>query len=136
MVEVGEFYDGFQKIRQNKKMFFFNVLASVVQVVVYSAIPFFIYCAFGNSGESFLTVVSAQIFVAMITAFVPLPGAIGGAEVSFFMFFQMFFPANQLNMAILLWRLLTFYLPIIVGLMFYLRKRTTTKLPPEADALQ
>ena len=136
LVEVNEFYEGFQKIKQNKKMFAINVLASVVQIVVYSAIPYFIYCAFGNSSESILTVVSAQIFVAMITAFVPLPGAIGGAEVSFFMFFQMFFPSNQLNMAILLWRLFTFYLPIIVGLMFYLRKRVPTDLSQKSEPAQ
>ena len=123
LVEVNEFYDGFQKIKQNKKMFILNVLASIVQIIIYSAIPYFIYRAFGNSNVSIFTVIAAQIFVAMITAFVPLPGAIGGAEVSFFMFFQMFFPTMQLNMAILLWRLFTFYLPIIVGLMFYLRKK-------------
>ncbi len=124
LVGVDEFYDGFQQIKQNKKLFTFNVAASIAQIVVYSAIPYFIYRAFGNGTETFLTVVSAQIFVAMITAFVPLPGAIGGAEVSFFMFFQMFFPTNQLNMAILLWRLFTFYFPIIAGLLFYLRKRS------------
>ena len=134
LIEVDEFYDGFQKIKQNKKMFAFNVFASVTQVVVYSVIPYFIYRAFGNSAESLLTVVSAQIFVAMITAFVPLPGAIGGAEISFFMFFQMFFPPNQLNMAILLWRLLTFYLPIIVGLLFYLRKRAPAVRTPSKES--
>lgn len=121
--EVDEFYEGFQKIRSNKLWFFWNVLLSVVQVVVYSAIPYLIYLSFGGTQENIFTVIAAQIFVSMITAFIPLPGAIGGAEISFFMFFQLFFPANQLNMAILLWRLLTFYFPIVAGLMFYVRRR-------------
>lgn len=127
-VEIDNFYLSFQDIKRNKKLFAFNTMASALQIIVYSAIPFFIYCAFGNTGESFFTIVAAQIFVAMITAFVPLPGAIGGAEVSFYMFFQIFFPSNQLSMAILLWRLLTFYFPIIAGGVFYLRKRKPSQL--------
>ena len=135
LVEIDEFYDGFQKIRHNKKMFVLNVLASVAQVVIYSAIPYLIYLSFDGTGYGFFDVVAAQIFVAMITAFVPLPGAIGGAEISFYMFFQIFFPSNQLNMAILLWRLLTFYFPIVMGLLFYMRSRTPGEKQPEEDEL-
>lgn len=133
--EIDEFYNGFQQIKKNKRMFAVNVLLSIAQVVVYSAIPYFIYLSFGGTQQDFFTVVSAQIFVAMITAFVPLPGAIGGAEVSFYMFFQLFFPANQLNLAILLWRLLTFYFPIIAGLLFYVRRREVTPESEKAAAL-
>ena len=38
-------------------------------------------------------------------------------------------------MAILLWRLLTFYFPIIVGLLFYVRRREVTPENEKAAAL-
>ena len=57
----------------------------------------------------------------MITSFVPLPGASGGAEISFITFFRLFFPENMVSMSTLFWRLITFYLPIIVGTGFLLK---------------
>lgn len=123
--EINRLYEGFQQIKKNKSLFFINFFLSALQIVVFSAIPYFIYLAFGLHVESFLTIVCAQVFVSLITAFVPLPGAIGGAEVSFFMFFEIFFQGN-VNTAILLWRLITFYSPIIVGLIFYAKCK---KLP-------
>lgn len=65
------------------------------------------------------TVVASAAFILMISSFVPLPGASGGAEGSFYMFFRMFFKASgSVSVAILLWRLFTFYLPIVVGVYF------------------
>lgn len=47
------------------------------------------------------------------------PGGVGGAEGSFYVFFQMFFKASgSVSVAILLWRMFTFYLPIVVGVYF------------------
>lgn len=58
--------------------------------------------------------------VLMMSSFIPLPGAAGGAEVSFFTFFKLFFPANLLNISGLLWRMITFYLTICIGMCFTL----------------
>ena len=62
--------------------------------------------------------IAAQAFVSMITAFVPLPGAAGGAEISFVTFFAIFMNGSDLNLSMLLWRILTFYCPIVVGAAF------------------
>lgn len=40
------------------------------------------------------------------------------AEIGFHTVFGLFFPASVLSLAILLWRLFTFYLPILVGGVF------------------
>ena len=53
----------------------------------------------------------------MVSAFVPLPGASGGAEGSFLMFFRTFFQ-DTITPAILLWRLITYYLNILLGAIF------------------
>ena len=63
---------------------------------------------------SITTMVAAQVFVTMVSAFVPLPGASGGAEGSFYIFFGMFFKSAIIP-AILLWRIITYYANILVG---------------------
>ena len=78
-------------------------------------VPTCIFCAFGLGHPDVLLMVCAGAFVLNFTSFVPLPGAAGGAELGFHTVFAMFFPKGFLNLAIILWRLLTFYLPILAG---------------------
>ena len=51
---------------------------------------------------------------------IPLPGAMGGAELGYHGFFKDIFGEHYVNTAMMLWRIMTFYLPIIVGLFFTL----------------
>ena len=62
-----------------------------------------------------LLMICAGAFVLNFTSFIPLPGAAAGAEIGFHTIFSIFFPTHILSVAILFWRLLTFYLPICVG---------------------
>ena len=50
--------------------------------------------------------------------FIPTPGSGLGAEGGFYLLFQSIFKEETMNMAILFWRLYTFYLPILVGTLF------------------
>ncbi|MEG0664334.1 MAG: lysylphosphatidylglycerol synthase domain-containing protein, partial [Clostridia bacterium] len=61
-------------------------------------------------------------FLMMIMAFIPTPGAGGAAEGGFFVIFKTFFAVNEIKMAILFWRIYTFYLPILVGGLFLILK--------------
>ena len=74
--------------------------------------------ALGMKGVTGLSMLVAQAFVLNVSSFVPLPGAAGGAEYSFHTMFAMFFPVQLLALAVLLWRIVTFYLPICVGTAF------------------
>ncbi|MDR2903589.1 MAG: flippase-like domain-containing protein, partial [Clostridiales bacterium] len=51
----------------------------------------------------------------MITAFVPIPGAAGAAEGSFYLFFAIFFGESLLLSAVLIWRVITYYSCIAAG---------------------
>lgn len=124
--EFENFYRSFKYIKQHKKMVFFAVVLSTLQLTVYFLVPYFILRAFGLNASVF-SMIAAQAFVLMISSFVPLPGAAGGAEVSFFAFFKLFFPANLLNISVLVWRLVTFYLTICVGMCFTLWQKGPTQ---------
>lgn len=115
--EFDNFYESFRWMGRNKTVIFYMIFLSVVQLTVYFLIPYCIYLAFNLHGE-LVSIISAQAFVLMISSFVPLPGGAGGAEISFLAFFRLFFPSNLLNVAILIWRMITFYLPICVGVCF------------------
>lgn len=120
--EFENFYRSFQYTKKHKKMVFSAALLSSLQLTVYFLVPYFILRAFGLEASIF-SMIAAQAFVLMISSFVPLPGAAGGAELSFFAFFKLFFPANLLNISVLVWRLATFYLTICVGMCFTLWKQ-------------
>ena len=54
----------------------------------------------------------------MSSTFIPSPGAAGGAELSYYVIYGSVFETGQLSAAVLLWRIYTFYMPIVVGLFF------------------
>jgi uncharacterized protein (TIRG00374 family) len=77
---------------------------------------------------------AAQAFVTMVAAFVPLPGASGGAEGSFFLFYSMFFTQGTIFPAIILWRIITFYFNILFGCIFtYIRPGKGAAVMESAD---
>ena len=51
----------------------------------------------------------------MVSAFVPLPGASGGAEGSFILFFRTFFTDGTIVPAMDAWRTISYYLNFPVG---------------------
>lgn len=88
---------------------------SLVQLTLFFLIPITIGLGFQLTFSSLLNVIGASAFVSMVTAFIPLPGAAIGAEGSFYMVFRIFYPANIIITALLLWRVITYYLPIAIG---------------------
>lgn len=110
-----EIFHDASKLMGNSFKLYVNVIAvTIVQITLNSLIPYFIYRSFNMNTASITTMVAAQVFVAMVSAFVPLPGASGGAEGSFYIFFGMFFKSAIIP-AILLWRIITYYANILVG---------------------
>ena len=86
---------------------------------------------------SLLQIMSYQAYVLMISSFIPLPGAMGGAELGYHGFFKDIFTEQYVNTSMMLWRIMTFYLPIIVGLTFTLTmKNKGIEEPTEKEAKQ
>jgi uncharacterized protein (TIRG00374 family) len=68
---------------------------------------------------------AAQTFVMMIVSITPLPGGIGGAEGGFILLFSAFFGENIFP-AVVLWRLITYYSCIGVGVLFSIHRPKNT----------
>lgn len=124
---ISNYSDQFNKMKGEKKILLKMFAIQMVQLLAYFSIPFMIYQAFGNVGTSYIQVVLVQAFLLLVMSFIPTPGSGLGAEGGFALFYRTIF-ATGLNLAILFWRLYTFYLPIIVGvLVFVAMNRKETK---------
>ena len=98
------------------RLYFVTAVCTAVQITVNSLVTYFIYRSFSLPPENapMITMVAAQVFVNMVSAFIPLPGASGGAEGSFVIFFNKFFGQDVVP-AMFLWRILTYYINILFG---------------------
>lgn len=126
-MEMKMYYENFRFIKKRPAMLAKLVLGSALQLTAFFGISYVIYLAFGLSGTDFLTIISCQAFVTMISAFVPLPGALGAAEGSYALFFMPIFGSDCIVLSTVIWRLLTFYLAIVVGMAvsLYMNKKSS-----------
>ena len=134
-LSVDNFHEKFKIIKKEKKMIAQMAIVTFFQIVSFFAITYAVYRMFGQNEVSFIKIISAQAFLSMIMAFIPIPGAGIAAEGGFYLIFSTFFAKENINMAILFWRLYTFYLPILVGAGFLIkiRKRDNIDILKEVE---
>lgn len=116
---IDDYHDNFCFIKTKPLLLLRMVLYTALQLTAYFSISYVIYLGFGLSGTDYFTIISCQAFVLMISAFMPLPGALGAAEGSYSLFFSNIFKNGNhsfVGISTFIWRFLTFYFPIIVGL--------------------
>lgn len=122
--ELDLFYDNFQRMRRRPQIVVVPLLVTLAQMTVYFSIPFFIFRSLGIDHVEYFQAFSATLFVFMVTSFIPAPGASGGAEGGFYWFLSIFISnGDLLLMTTVLWRVVTFYLPLGVGACFYLTRK-------------
>ncbi|MDR1665008.1 MAG: flippase-like domain-containing protein [Clostridiales bacterium] len=112
---ISLFNESFQAIYQKKWLLASSFLVTLIQLALYYSLPYFIYRGFHLSGGAFGLMVSAQAILTLITAFFPMPGSSGAVETGFYFFFEMFFAYDAIMPAMIIWRMLTYYLCIIGG---------------------
>lgn len=133
--QVELFHAGNKLLYENKKRMILLYALVALQVIAILSVPYFVYLSFdmhsiavehGQVPLNFLDTICIQSFVLFTSNLVPLPGASGGAELAFTMYFGPFFVvglANKIKPAILLWRFITYYGAILISAPFsYLTK--------------
>ena len=90
------------------------VVITIAQLISYYCIPFCVLRALGVADADFFNCLCSAAFVQLIMTAVPLPGGTGGAEGGFVLFFGP--QLGSLSAAgVVLWRMLSFYGPVIVS---------------------
>ncbi len=112
--QLMKFHESNIKLYKNRKMFIFVCSLTVLQLTLIFSIPYAIYRSFNFVEANFFDMLTGQAFVTMVSSFMPLPGGSGAAEGSFYIFFEIFFKENTIKSAILIWRIITYFMNIIV----------------------
>ncbi|MFR2533768.1 MAG: lysylphosphatidylglycerol synthase transmembrane domain-containing protein [Clostridia bacterium] len=126
---ISNFNKQFKFMHSQKTIVLKVFIWASIQSFAYYSITYMVYRAFGNQGINFWQIVPAQAFLLMIMTIMPTPGAGVGAEGGFLLIFNSIFKTGTIHMAILFWRMYTFYLPIIIGTLFLIpsHKKTIQK---------
>ncbi len=105
------------KMLIKSKMFFakavtINILGLICQYLVPLAI---IYSMGDYTSVDAGLVICTSAYVMLIGSFVPIPGGTGGLEFGYISFFGNFIQGSILQASMLLWRLINYYLAIVIG---------------------
>lgn len=120
--EIDAFYDSFHVFKRKglDKLIPCFIFVALQNICLWS-IPHIVFLSIGAKTSAVLLSVAAACMVAMISAYVPLPGASLGAEGAFVTVFgSMYSNVKSMGIVVILWRVFTFYLPIILGSLFVL----------------
>ena len=146
--EFKMFHFSNRTLMRDKKRLIKIFLLVMLQICCIMSVPYFIYIAFdmpavaaangmpvGNPFD-FLCI---QSFVLFTSNLVPLPGASGGAELAFSMYFGAYFiigGISKIKPAILLWRFITYYGAMLLTAPFsyYTKGKKRGEVAEELDA--
>lgn len=114
---VDSFYQESLKMKAEYAKMAKVCVVTLFQLFFYYAIPYFILLALGVHHINFIMVISLHVLIFMIISLFPIPGGAGGAEYSFSVLFASFVHSNtKLVLAMILWRILTYYFGMIAGM--------------------
>ena len=130
MEKLESFYEQSQSMKKSPKLLLKTSLMTILQLVVYYVVPYFVLLALHTESVNIFKVIVFHAFIIMIISLFPIPGGTGGAEYSFSLLFGTFVVSpGKLVLAILLWRIVTYYLGIILGLIALMVKPTKEVKP-------
>ncbi|KRN58107.1 lysylphosphatidylglycerol synthase transmembrane domain-containing protein [Limosilactobacillus secaliphilus] len=115
--KIDSFYSESLRMKSQYKKMAKVALVTIIQLQAYYVIPYFILLALGVHGVNLIMVTSLHVLIFMIISLFPIPGGTGGAEYSFSVLFSSFIHSNsKMVLAMLLWRVLTYYFGIFTGI--------------------
>ncbi len=109
-----DFRQGVIRFRSSKGSMLFALGLSLAYWILALAVPALILKGVGAQLTPF-QVFSLSMTVYLVMAFIPTPGASGGAEVGSALFFSSVLPGKILGTFVVVWRAVTYYLTLVVG---------------------
>ena len=118
-------------LRNHKKMIVQLSLSVLVRLLIYYSIPYF--CAkalhIPVTADRLIDIIALSSYVAMINAFLPMPGSAGGTEATFILMFSTIFSRTDAASIMILWRSITFYQTLIIGGIVFLYGKMQKDIP-------
>jgi uncharacterized membrane protein YbhN (UPF0104 family) len=83
--------------------------------------------------DQLLNVIALSSFVAMVNAFLPMPGSSGGTEATFVLMFSTIFGTVDATSIMILWRSATFYMNLLIGTLVFMYAKTRPDVPVDEE---
>ena len=128
-VRCTEFYESALKFRKNPSVLIKSSLLQVVQLLLLYSVPLFIAFSIKDYSKiNLFNTIAASSYIFLIGCYVPIPGGTGGMEFGFMGMFKNILRKSSVTAATILWRFVTYYLPVIVGgVIFNVTRRNKDK---------
>lgn len=109
------FYATGLELKKNKISLILSVLSNIINLFILYIIPLIAFMSCNNYDISLLDSIIGTSFVMLIGNFIPVPGATGGVEYAFYIFFGNFTKGAVLTCAMLIWRFITYAFAVLLG---------------------
>lgn len=137
VLETVEEYDtNLKGMKDDKKLFLTSFFLNFCAMTCYFSIAYFVFRAMNVSNLSFIATFCMQVLVYAVTSYIPTPGNAGASESGFYILYAALVPNKNLAVAMLLWRIIIYYLnlfvsAIIVWIDFLIRGKESGKFDKE-----
>lgn len=124
-----EFYESALKFRKNPSVLIKSSIFQIIQLLLLYSIPLFIAFSIKDYSKiNLFNTIAASSYIFLIGCYVPIPGGTGGMEFGFMGMFKNILRKSSITAATILWRFVTYYLPVIIGgIIFNITRRTNDK---------
>lgn len=125
-------------LKTHKKLIAILSLTVIARLTIYWSIPFFSAKALNvNIGwDRWLDMLALAAFVAMVNAFLPMPGSSGGTEATFVLMYSTILNDVDATSVMVLWRVMTFYVTLLIGGVVYAYANTRKDIVyPEEEVM-
>lgn len=115
---VDDFHEGAEYLKKNKLLCVRTFIYNIIYLGLIYVMPYFVILAINKSIPDGVTPLKATVssaYVLIMGSFVPIPGASGGIEYGYYKFFGNFIKGSLLKASLLIWRTISYYLPMIIG---------------------
>lgn len=115
-----DFHRDIKILSQDKRLFFLTVSINIVKLMIFYALAYVLCMSIGIENISLISVIIASSFNMLISSIFPVPGASGGAELGFLIFFAPIITGSTAHIIMILWRFFTYYMGLILGFLIFL----------------
>lgn len=113
--QVADFLGGMKYLSTHRSVIVVIAITTLVDLFVTNSVPYFIIRAFGIREIEYWHTIMLCFYVSYASYFAPTPGSAGLAELSFYAIFAAVISDSLIFWAMLFWRIIIFYIPILVG---------------------
>ncbi len=114
---IKNFHESAEILLKDKMNMIRIIALNFIALIIQYLIPFVLLLGLNVYVNPYYVLVTSA-YVMLIDSMMPTPGSTGGLEYGFMSFFKNFIKGSKLSIIMIVWRMITYYFGIIIGLIF------------------